>query len=181
MVNRNVPIVALTATHAGDATAALAAGMNAQLAKPLRPEYLSETLKRWLKIRQTTQTPANPGGNPVFNLASVLERVNGDRELASAIIEGALADLPVFTSRLILARNSSDSTRLLRAAHDLMAIVDGAGGTRLTHALQSLIRHTKAENSEMQAGLLSGLENEVVQLQQELREFIAHPPQHTLR
>lgn len=181
MANRNVPIVALTATHAGDATAALAAGMNAQLAKPLRPEYLSETLKRWLKIRQTTQTPANPGGNPVFNLASVLERVNGDRELASAIIEGALADLPVFTSRLILARNSSDSTRLLRAAHDLMAIVDGAGGTRLTHALQSLIRHTKAENSEMQAGLLSGLENEVVQLQQELREFIAHPPQHTLR
>jgi CheY-like chemotaxis protein/HPt (histidine-containing phosphotransfer) domain-containing protein len=161
-----IPIIALTA-HAmkGDRERCVAAGMNDYLAKPFRPEELARALDRWLgkaaddrdadgalaKTSPTVQpgeTSAKQTGSPP-NLASVgemvfdrdgfMSRIMGDVELARALTEGFLADIPAQIELLKAAVASGDGRLAGQLGHRIKGAAANMGGIglqRLAHSME---------------------------------------------
>ncbi len=149
-----VAIVAMTA-HAmqGDAERCLAAGMDAHLPKPIRPEPLASMLERWLG-----QRPAPL----VFDEAGLLGRMLGDEALARTICEGFLADAPGQLDRLERLAAERDSAGLERQAHTLRSAAAAVGGDAMAAAAEELELRARAREAVPEsrlAGLRRGFES----------------------
>ncbi|RJE81258.1 hybrid sensor histidine kinase/response regulator [Paracoccus sp. JM45] len=147
-----LPIIALTA-HAYDEERqrCLGAGMNDHISKPIDPDVLIQTLKRWV------QTPAAvidglPEDLPPFDLASALRRVNGKAALLRRLIidfgktyDGIGDDLTqlVAEGRLDEAGMRAHTLKSVAGSLELPVVPDIAG--RIEAAL------TKGDMSEMPA------------------------------
>ena len=111
-LNPNIPIVAMTA-HAmqGDREKCIAAGMDDYIAKPVTPSALSALIEKWLahldtlgKTREmsTAAGRSAPPGVALrahaedgdFSESTLLERLMNDREIARAIVQAFLEDIP---------------------------------------------------------------------------------------
>ena len=136
---RALPVIAMTANAmVGDREAALAAGMNDHIAKPIIVDEMFATLARWVK-------PARPvaAGNdrPRNHVLPELHRIDTRCGLANTGGNGVLyrrvlclfrdreAD---FAQRFRAARAAGDADAELRAAHDLK----GTAATLGMHAVQ---------------------------------------------
>jgi PAS domain S-box-containing protein len=81
-LGHGTPIIAITANAFGeDRAACLAAGMNDHVAKPVSPEHLYATLRRWLPLRQ--ELPEGSAGPARSNPARVVDRRPLAERLAS--------------------------------------------------------------------------------------------------
>jgi PAS domain S-box-containing protein len=134
-----IPIISLTA----DATASarercLSIGMNGYLAKPLELSKLAVLLNRWMPAARAHVLPEHfpkATNKPIectFNEESLLRRLMGDRQLASAIIKGFLDDCPVQLENLSKLTSGGDATAARLHAHALKgaAATVGAEGLR---------------------------------------------------
>ena len=123
-----VPIVAMTA-HArrGDRERCLAAGMDAYLAKPLRPRDLFETVER---LGAPAALPRATGGAQPLDEGALMAQVQGDPKLAAEIITLFRADAPKMLARIRKAIAAGDAPALARAAHALKGSLShlAAGG-----------------------------------------------------
>jgi GAF domain-containing protein/CheY-like chemotaxis protein len=127
---RHVPIVALTA-HAmkGDAERCLAAGMDAYLAKPVRPEELSAILERVTGGTDGDPEPARdrdqgraaqPAVNaPPIDSRGLLDIVEGDTELLHELLREFRAMSPGLLADMRTATARHDAATVERAAHRL--------------------------------------------------------------
>ncbi len=81
--NKNIPIIAMTA-HATrqDRRICLDAGMNGHVAKPISSERLREAIGKLFAA-----TAEHHGASASFNLADLIDRVNGDAEQAARCLE----------------------------------------------------------------------------------------------
>jgi len=148
VLDHAVPIIALTANALPeDCEQSLQAGMNAHLTKPVDFNLLVEILAQWLDAAGEI-TPAGLAPSLIFDPDSVLERVNRDHELASAIVQGAIADLPECLKLLQQAMWDEDLRITLHAIHDMRALAAGAGGRSLADALELLASRVEEGDAE---------------------------------
>ncbi len=143
---QRIPIVAITAgAMKDDAAKALAAGMDAYLAKPVRLETLAGTLARWdavldgpaVKALKELAGPENPG-------------------FYSDLAAAYLKDLPGRLAAIKEAAASGDAEALRQAAHALKGSSANVGALRLNkicRALEAAARAGSAQTGELLAAL----------------------------
>jgi CheY-like chemotaxis protein len=138
----HLPIVALTA-HAlkGDRERCLEAGMDAYVAKPLRAQELCEILAQ-LVVRpvavENTPCPESDAGAAVFDLATTLDRVEGNRELLQQMIDLFATQATKLLSEIRASVARKDGLALERAAHKLKGSVGNFGASEALAAAQRL-------------------------------------------
>jgi two-component system, sensor histidine kinase and response regulator len=131
---RRVPIIAMTAgALEGDREAALAAGMDDYLPKPLRPEQLDAVLERWLGA------PAEPApAEPMFDGS----RIRSFRENYPDIVERLVAlfadSTPPLLDQLGAAARDRDEDQVRKLAHKLKGSCDNVGATRMAALCRTL-------------------------------------------
>ena len=131
---RRVPIIAMTAgALEGDREAALEAGMDDYLAKPLRPEALDAVLERWLGT-----APAPAPAEPILDES----RIRGFRENYPDIVERLIAlfidSTPPLLDQLEQAAHRGDEEQVRKLAHKLKSSCDNVGATRMAALCRAL-------------------------------------------
>jgi signal transduction histidine kinase/DNA-binding response OmpR family regulator len=140
----HVPIVAMTANAmVGDREHCLKAGMDDYVAKPVSPTILAKVLERWLPAREEAgidsvqsvlpwrPPPAAKEVDLIWDRAAMLGRLMDDEELAGAIIEGFLKDLPRQIEVLRQAVETGEMIVAARQAHTIKGAAANVGGEEL--------------------------------------------------
>ena len=129
-----IPIIAMTAgALEGDREAALEAGMDDYLSKPLRPDQLDAVLERWIGARAPAATV-----EPVLDES----RIRSFRETYPDIVERLVAlfvdTTPPLLEALSQASAHGDVDALPRLAHKLRSSCDNVGAVRMSAACRAL-------------------------------------------
>lgn len=170
VLNPAVPIIAVTA-HAltDDRSKYQDAGMNDYLAKPLRLNALSEMLNRWLTNSDRLETasiePLNiklpePAGD-FFDEQGVRERLMEDAELAGAVIEGFLRDMPGQISILKTCLEQGDIHGTRRQAHSIKGASANVGAAFMQRAAVKIEEALEHKNLKEAALLFPGLREQL--------------------
>jgi CheY-like chemotaxis protein len=147
-----LPIVALTARADGASRQLCAeSGMDGFLTKPV----VLEDLKEWVTYRRTGQAGvrvvqlADQEQQPttLFDETSLLDRLDGDRNIAAMVVQMYLNDLQRYTQDIVTAIANVDMTATFRAAH----LLAGASGNVSASALWEFSR--ELENWAAQGAL----------------------------
>jgi len=140
-LHHDVPIIALTANAMqSDRLLCLAAGMNDFVTKPIFKGALHDVLRRWLPSGDSA-TPAASGTlvpaetserkTKVFDPASVLSRLEGDKELVQIVFDAFLADAPHQLEVLKELVEHGDHAGTARQAHSIRGASASVGGESL--------------------------------------------------
>ncbi len=181
--SHEIPVIALTANASSDdREKCIRAGMSDYLAKPIRHKAVLEMLDRWLPktLRENQTAPASEGeatptvaygeADPdVFSEADLLDRLMGDSELASTIIEGFLEDMTIqieSLNRSVEAENCSEAQRL---AHTIKGAAANIGAPLFKKAAQEMERAAEAGQVESLRQGLPELRGRYAQLEGTLR------------
>ena len=142
----DIPIIAVTA-HAltDDRSKYLDAGMNDYLAKPVQLKTLAEILSRWLTNTNARGATPDKSGHPlkirlpeqsgiIFNEEGMRERLMEDAELAGAVIDGFLKDMPGQINILKIYLEQGDIAGTRRQAHTIKGAAANTGAASLERA-----------------------------------------------
>jgi CheY-like chemotaxis protein len=170
---RNIPIIAMTAhAMAGDQEKSLAAGMNDHVTKPIDPEQLFATLRRWIVARKATGEPQvseaelpKPGAPsvstsnrpaheeefpdtlPGFDLSEGLNRLQGNRKLYKKLLLNFVSQYSAAPDSIRQAIDSKDYDQAHSLVHSLKGVAGNLAAKDLqaaTVALEKLVKHVDA-------------------------------------
>ncbi|MEW5719800.1 MAG: response regulator, partial [Chloroflexota bacterium] len=182
---RHTPIIALTA-HAlrGEREQCIAVGMDDYIAKPISPDVLYATLRRWLprSIAPSVPAPAEislpatesppieppplgPEEEPILD-PKVLDMFRklqepGAPDIIAQLIDLYLNELPDRLAAVRQAIENCDAARLAKAAHTLKGSSANMGARRAARACLELERCGKAGDLAKATDLVAQLENEI--------------------
>jgi CheY-like chemotaxis protein/HPt (histidine-containing phosphotransfer) domain-containing protein len=129
------PVVAMTAlTMNGDRERCIAAGMDGYLAKPVRPQELDAFLERYLPANrrelkcQSVKAVSDDAPQASVLREELLERVDGDRNFLSELLDLLRGDYPA----------------QIQAMDDAIATSNGPGLQRVAHALKGALGNLAA-------------------------------------
>ncbi|MCB2376033.1 response regulator [Hymenobacter sp. BT635] len=144
-----LPIIGLTASaSAEDQALALAAGMNATLAKPFDPALLHASLAHYTRLsaqaatqqRETTDPDAPIDGRIEPDWSILEELASGNEAFIAQIITTFLQQTPALYQELVLSSTDSGSAVQARVAHKLKGQVVYFGVPALQVQLEQLER-----------------------------------------
>jgi PAS domain S-box-containing protein len=119
---KHVPILAMTA-HAmrGDRERCLANGMDGYISKPIHPVDLFAEIERCVGSPKgnAPMTENTQGTSELIDRTTLLERVEGDRELLAEMIQIFREEAPALVSTMRESLQSGDWVLLERSAHSL--------------------------------------------------------------
>ena len=174
----HVPIVAMTA-HAmsGDRERCLQAGMDAYVAKPLRPDELIAAVDAL--VGRTTppvdarQQPTSASAPPLpsLNHTALLAGFGGNRKVLGEVIDMFLADGPGLLAALRTALHRGDNSAVASSAHALKGSVGLFVQAGVFETARQLERRAKAGEAGALEPLYASLEQGMDILGDELRTF----------
>jgi PAS domain S-box-containing protein len=129
-----VPIIALTAgALEGDREAALDAGMDDYLAKPLRPEALDAVLERWLGA-----APQAVPAEPIFDDSRIRGFLESYPDIVDRLVALFADSTPPLLDQLDAAARDRDDELVRRLAHKLKSSCENVGATRMATLCRTL-------------------------------------------
>jgi CheY-like chemotaxis protein len=171
---RHVPIVAMTA-HAmkGDQERCLAAGMDAYVAKPIKPDALFEVLAGIV--------PQAPAAGPVglkccVNWADALKHVRGEEDLLREVAGIFLAEWPGWHIALRTGVERRDADLVGRTAHTVKGSLGAFAAGAAHAAAEDLEAAATSARWDDAAGALARLDHEMQVLLPPLTAFAEGAP-----
>lgn len=159
-----LPIIAMTANvMSADRERCLAAGMNDHLSKPIDPDALLATLKRWVKPAQhddakPSSAPDTDSDEAIINellnipgldVTTGLRLARGRHTLYLRLLRKYVADQHDFIAQLDAALAGGDRTTAVRLAHTLKGVSGQIGG-QTVRALAELLERAIQEGEPSQ-------------------------------
>jgi len=142
---KELPIIAMTASAmSGDRDAALAAGMNDHIPKPIDVEAMLATMSRWMEPceRRTpplaAATTATTGSLPAIDQEVGLATCGHNAALYRRLLLGFLRDYADFGAAFSAACQSADATAPRRLAHDLRGTAACIGAREVAEQARAL-------------------------------------------
>jgi PAS domain S-box-containing protein len=150
---RNVPVIAMTAhAMAGDEEKSIQAGMNGHITKPIDPDQLFDTLRKWIEPgagnkaspqetaieskdaeRPTPQQDLLPEGLPGFDLEEGLQRLMGNKALYRKLLLDFGNKYGKMSEKIRKVLDAGD----LQQAHGLVHNIKGLAGNLAATDLQA--------------------------------------------
>jgi PAS domain S-box-containing protein len=172
---KDLPIIALTANAMeGDRDAALEAGMNDYIAKPVDPDQALLTLSRW--VRHTGPAPENIAQESAIDRVAGLRRVGSNQALYDKILARFSEDAAGFCSKFAALFTADDLTAATRLAHSLKSSAGTIGADAVQRAAGDLEEFCRLGGAEKErvADLLAGIDQAVTRLLKELAPPLDH-------
>jgi PAS domain S-box-containing protein len=171
---KHIPILAMTA-HAmrGDKEKYLASGMDGYVSKPIHPASLFAEIERCLKASggSNAMTENLQGPNEQIDRVSLLERVEGDRELLTEMIHLFQEDAPKLLTAMRDALQGGDMAVLERSAHSLKGAASNLSAKATAAAALQLENDAKSKDAESAKKSLAEAERAVERLLPALAEL----------
>jgi two-component system sensor histidine kinase/response regulator len=178
----NIPIVALTA-HAikGDREKCIKSGMDEYLAKPINACDLAMILG---KLLDTPQLPLyeehmvegsgehTHNGSAAFDYEALLQRLMGDQELLSTVIQMFISDGPQHIEQLKHHFVDNDLSKMERLAHKLKGAAASVGATTVEKAASKIEQQCKVYEKNHLPHTLQKLEDEMNLATQQMKQSL---------
>jgi CheY-like chemotaxis protein len=178
-LGRHVPILALTANAMrGDKERYMAGGMDGYVSKPIQPSELHAEIERCLggmgRSKAMAEQKQEPGEK--IDRASLLARVEGDRELLAEMIHLFQEDLPVLLGTMRASLGSGDMLVLERSAHSLKGAAGNLSAAAAAAAAMQLEKDAKNRDAAAAKASLQEVERVVQELLPALAELCQGVP-----
>jgi PAS domain S-box-containing protein len=163
----HVPIVAMTA-HAmtGDRERCLAAGMDAYVSKPLRPDELMAAIDGVVAPPPAASAPGSARSEIAEHASTLLAGFGGNRTLLAEVIDVFLADSPALLIAVRQATNTRAREPLAHAAHALK----GSIGLFIQ---RGAYQHAQGLEKAAKSGDLAGVDEVCAALEREMADLCA--------
>jgi CheY-like chemotaxis protein len=141
----DMPIIALTANAMqGDRDAALTAGMNDYITKPVDPDEALLTLARWVRPGAAAIREPSTG---VLDRTAGLRRSGGNQALYDKIVARFAEDARQFTTTFRTVHGSGDLVHATRLAHSLKSSAGTIGADEVQRAAARLEEYCRGSEA----------------------------------
>jgi PAS domain S-box-containing protein len=184
-LNHQIPVIAMTAyAMQGDREKCLEAGMNDYVSKPVSPQALGEVIAKWLppekvdipRIKDdpgtTSLKDSKATERTVWNRTAMLERLMGDEDLARAIMEGFLTDIPRQIEALVELLENGDVPGAVRQAHTIKGAAANMGAEALREVAVETEKAATAKDLRAAEADVQELERRFDRLKQEMETYL---------